>query len=61
MFKWYMVGCANMNKHQNNKKIGLCTQNMLTILDSIVNTIGEDPTVYDHSMNTTIFTLLMNK
>ena len=38
-----MVGCAHMNKHQIDKKIGLCTQNMLTILDSIVNMIGENP------------------
>ena len=42
MFEWYVVGCANKNKHQNDKKISLCAQNMLTILGSIENMIGEN-------------------
>ena len=38
------------------KEIGLCAQNTLTILDSLVNMIGGD--LCDHLMNMRIFTLI---
>ena len=41
------------------KEIGLCAQNMTTVLNSIVNIIGGD--LYDHLMSTKIFTLNMNE
>jgi hypothetical protein len=42
-------------KDMGLKEIGLHVQNMITILGSIVNSIGRD--LYDHLMSTIIFTL----
>ena len=42
-FEWYLVRCDFKNGYQKNtylKEIGLCAQNMTTILDSIVNIMG---------------------
>ena len=54
IFEWYVVRCGSKNGHQTDKcfEIGLCTQNMLTILGSMLNMIGD---LYDHSMSTRIF------
>ena len=44
IFEWYVVRSGSKNGHQKGlmclKEIGLRTQNMLTILQSIVNMIG---------------------
>ena len=40
IFKWYVVRCGSKNGHQNDtwlKDIGLCAQNMLSILGSLIN------------------------
>ena len=42
------------------QEIGLCAQNVLTIPSSIVNMIGGGD-LYDHLMNTRLFTLMTNK
>ena len=41
------------------KEIGLCAQNMITILGAIVNITGGH--LHDHLMNMRIFTLIMGK
>ena len=49
ILKGYVARCGSKNWHQKrvcSEKIRLCAQNMLTILSSIVNMIGED--LYDH-------------
>ena len=59
-----MVRCGSKYGHQKDvylKKIGLCTQKMLTTLSSVVNIIGGGPTVYGHLMSARIFTMIMNK
>ena len=56
-----MGSCGSKNGHQEGvclKEIGLHAQNMLSILGSMVNMIGED--LYDHLMSTRIFILIMN-
>lgn len=43
LFEWYMAGFVVKNKHQKAMcydEIGLCIQNILTILGSILDTIG---------------------
>lgn len=43
LFEWYMVGFVVKNKHQKAMyydEIGICTQNISTILGSIFDTIG---------------------
>ena len=46
-----MHRCGSKNGHRNGimflKEVGLCTQNVLTIVGSIVNLIKGD--LYDHS------------
>ena len=45
VFERYVVRCGSKNWHQIYmclKEIGLCAQNMLIILGSIVNMIGRD-------------------
>lgn len=57
-----MVRCGAKNGCQKDiflKGIGAHAQNMMTILSSVVNIIGVN--VYDHLMNTKIFTSLMDK
>jgi hypothetical protein len=42
-FGWYVFRCEFENKHKKDmclKKIGLCVQNMLTILGLVINMIG---------------------
>ena len=41
IFEWSVVRCGSKNRHQKDiylKEIGLCAQNLLAILSSIVNT-----------------------
>ena len=63
IFKGYVVRCDFENGFQADiclQEIGICVQNMLTILGSIVNIISGD--LYDHLyMSTRIFTLIMDK
>ena len=63
IFEWYVVRCDFENGFQKDiclKEIGLCAQNMLTFLGSIVNIIDGD--LYDHLyMSMKIFTLIMDK
>ena len=43
IFEWYVVRCGSKNGQQIyicSKQIGLCAQNMLTVLGSIVNMIA---------------------
>ena len=43
IFEWEVVDCRSKNEQQKDmclEEIGLCAQNMLTILSSIVNMIG---------------------
>jgi hypothetical protein len=43
IFEWYVIRWGSKNaywKDMCSKKIGLCGQNMITILGSIVNMIG---------------------
>jgi hypothetical protein len=47
------------HKDMYSKEIGLCDENMITILHTIVNIIGGN--LYDHSLNTRIFTLIISK
>ena len=57
---WQLVRCDF--KHWKDvclEEIGLCAQNMITILDPIVNLYGGD--LYEHLMSIGIFTLIMNK
>ena len=45
IFEWYVVRCGSKNGHHNImclQEIGLCAQNMLSILDSTTNMIEED-------------------
>ena len=61
LFEWYVVRRGSKNGHQNDmclEEIGLCVQNMSTILSSIINIIGGD--LYDHSITTRIFTLIFD-
>jgi hypothetical protein len=48
-----LVRCGSKNRHQKGivcvKGIGLCAQNLLSFLGSIVNIIGGD--LYDHIMS----------
>ena len=58
---WFVVA-LDKNGYQKDmcsKEIGLCAQNVITILSSIVNIIEGD--IYDHLMSTQIFALIMNK
>ena len=44
IFEWCVVRCGSKNGYQKDmclKEIGLHAQNMIIILDSIVNVIGE--------------------
>jgi hypothetical protein len=44
MFECYVIWCGSKNIYQKDmclKVSGLCAQNMITILDSIINIIGE--------------------
>ena len=62
IFMWYVIRCKTKIKYQKymcSNEIGLQAQSMITILSSIVNTTGED--LYDYLMNTSIFTLILNK
>ena len=43
------------------ENIGLCAQNTITNLDSIVSIIGGRRGLYGHLMSTRILTLIMNK
>ena len=58
LFECYMLWCGSKNKYQKGilcfKKIGVCAQNMKTVISSIVN-------IYDHLVSTKIFTLIMNQ
>jgi hypothetical protein len=56
---WLGVPPRTDTKKMCLKEIGLCVQNMITALGSIVNIIGGD--LYDHLMSTINFTLIMNK
>ena len=61
-FVWFVVRCGLKNAHQNDiclQDIGLCAENMVTILPSIVNIIEED--LYDHLTIARIFALTMSK
>jgi hypothetical protein len=59
-----MVRCRFKNWHKKDmclEKNGLCAQNMLFALGSIVNiTLGERG-LYDHFMSMKLFTLIINK
>ena len=62
IFEWYVVWCGSKNKYQKDtclKEIGLHAQNMITIVASIIDLLGGN--LYDHSMSTRIFTLILNK
>jgi hypothetical protein len=57
-----MVWCSSENGYQRDlsfKGIGLCAQNTIAVLGSIVNISEGD--LYDRLMSTRIFTLIMNK
>ena len=59
-----MVWCGFKNRYQEDmcsKHIGLCAQNMITIVGSIININGVEEDLYDHLMSTKIFPLIMNK
>ena len=56
--EWYVVWCDSKNGYQNRTRldvIGLWVQNMIIILDSMVNIIGD---LYEHLMNMKNFTLI---
>lgn len=60
IFERYVVRCVSKNEYQKDihlKDIGLCAQNMISIPSSIVDIIGRG--VYDHLINTRIFTLIV--
>ena len=63
IFEWYVVKYGSENQHQKDMrviKIGLCAQNMLPILSSILNMCWGD--LYDYVITTRAFTLIiMNK
>ena len=60
---WVRVGLRmDTKKASCSKEIGLCAQNMLTFLGSIVNMVGSGwGELYDYLMSTKIFSLIMNK
>ena len=62
MFEWCVVRCGSENayqKHMYSNEIGLCAQNMMTILNSMVHVMCGD--LYDHLMSTKNFLLIPNK
>ena len=62
VFEWYVIWRGLKNKYKKDmclKEIGLCAQNMITILSSTINIIGGD--LYNELMSTRIFTSMMNK
>jgi hypothetical protein len=57
---WFGVDLRTRHhKDTCSKEIRLHAQNMLTILHSMLNTIGGD--LYDHLMSTGIFTFIVNE
>ena len=57
----YVARCGSKNGYQKDVcviEIGLFVQNMITIVGSKANMIGEN---YDHLMSMRIFALMMNK
>ena len=44
IFEWYVIRCGFKNGHQKDmcfKELGLCVQNMPTVLNSTVNIVEE--------------------
>ena len=61
--QWYIVRCGSMNRHQKDiclNENGLHAQDMRVILGHSQHD-SDGPIVYDHLMNTKIFTLMMKK
>ena len=61
MFELYVVRCDSKNKYSKDrcsKEIGVHAQNMIA---SIINMILGGGVLFDHSMSTRIFTLIINK
>ena len=63
--EWDVVRCGSKNGYQKDimwlEEIGLCAQNLITILGSMVNISLGEGELYDHLMSRRIFTLIMNK
>ena len=61
IFEWCVLSWdLNMDTNETKclKEVGLRAQNMVTILGSIVNMIGED--LYDHLIRMRMLTLTIN-
>ena len=59
-----MVWCGSKIRYKKKlcfKKIELCAQYMITIMDSTVNIIQGEEGLYDHFMSTRMFTMIMDK
>ena len=63
IFEWYVVCCGFKNGYRKGimslKEIGMCAQNVITFLGSIVNIIEGD--LYGHLMSTRVFTFIKNQ